>query len=332
MAFPWLSDSGGAASAQPPRVNPTAHPVAQQHANLSHFNTHAEIQEAMAERFLAQERERRAVAQAETAQQQRAAEIERLEALRGRGQDELPPGVETDWAGFVVQPERRKIFPQGHVSREVQLRSEGGYIVPREGAKELGLDAPKHSKKHFQNDQCFQTRDCGADALPHRSAAYQLGPGCAHNTSHWKTSYESANKGERAGLDHGFLNAKRGIPKTKKYKPAFEQASAQRTKLSEMPLSEMGNQYLRHHTASSLGAGSLAPRIDMSTAGGRGLKNTSANLLAGLGARIADKIKKPNPIKVPESQDRNDKQMLTQNWHHAMPGTTTRRRASGGLY
>jgi hypothetical protein len=335
MSFPWLSDAPASAKSSssasaPPRLDPSSRPAAQQHAHLSHFNAAAEIEDAMQARFLARARVEQQLQQ----QQQgvdREAELQRLEALRGRGLDELPPGVETDWAGFVVQPARRKVFPQGHVSRDVQLQSAGGYIVPKSDATESGLDAPGHSKKHFENDQRFETREVGgggaASALPHRSAAYQRGPGCAHDTAHWKTSYQSAVTGERAGLDHGFLNATRGVPKTKKYKPAFEQASAHRMKLSQMPLADMGNMAgVRHHTASSLGAGSMAPRIDMSTAGGRGLKNGSANLLSGLGARIANSIQKPERVHVPAPQDKNDKQMLTQNWHHAMPGTTTRRR------
>lgn len=337
MAFPWLADSSSSSAPSAPsgsqqkKVDPSSRPAAQQHAHLSHFNAAAEIEDAMQARFLA-----RARVEQQQHQVEREAELQRLEALRGRGQDELPPGVETDWAGFVVQPARRKVFPQGHVSRDVQLQSTGGYIVPKSGAAESGLDAPRHSKKHFENDQRFQTRDVGGgdvSALPHRSAAYQRGPGCAHDTAHWKTSYQSAVKGERAGLDHGFLNATRGVPKTKKYKPAFEQASANRMKLSQMPLSDMGNMAgVRHHTASSLGAGSMAPRIDMSTAGGRGLKNGSANLLSGLGARIANSIKKPQRVNVPPPQDKNDKHLITQNWHHAMPGTTTRRRAGGNIF
>lgn len=338
MAFPWLAEAPQQRAPKPRVRAPTLDskeqaslPMSQQEATLSHFNAAAEIEDAVAARFLQEEQARQQrKAQESLSQQEREAELMRLESLRNRDAAELPPGVETDWAGFVVQPERRKVFPQGHISRKVQLQSKNGYIVPQEDAKELGLDAPRHSKKHFEYDQRFQTLDQGADALPHRSAAYQLGPGCGHDTSHWKTSYQSSCKGEQAGLDHGFLQRDK-VPRTRKYKPAFEQASASRTKIHQMPLSEMGN-LSNHHTYSSLGAGNMQPRFDMSTAGGQGLRNRDSNLLAGLGAKIANSVAKPKTINIPKAQEPSDKQMLTQNWHHAIPGTTTRRLPSNRIF
>ena len=348
MAFPWLeNDSVGQ------KV-----PTQQQAARISQFNAAAKLEDATKKEFMENfqkerqyEQERQRFLQYKQQRDEAGAGAERSNAATHMGggdmSAQLPPGVQVDWAGFVVPADRRKVY-SNHASQKQTLRQKNGYLVPdaenissssssSTSSSSIHFTTSSHnSKKHFENDQSFQTWDNSGKANPHRTATYQQGPGTNHGTSHWQTSTQSLYNGEQAGDGRGFLPVDK-VGSRKKFKPAFEQASAQRLSIHQQPLRELGQQPGRttqhHHQHGSMTAGTMEPRVDMSHAGGTGMRSRqghmlSGNALLGLAASVAKVVPRPQAVLKP-TVHAYDKLQHAQNVPYGhMPGTTTIQRRS----
>jgi len=213
-----------------------------------------------------------------------------------------------------------------HASQRQALRQENGYIVPQATSSTTEAQHATRSKKHFENDQSFQTWDQGAANLPHRSATYQAGPGTSHDTSHWQTSTQALYKGQQVGDGRGFLPADK-VGRRKKFKPAFEEASSQRLNVHQQPLRELGgggNTTAFHHQHGSMSSSSMEPRVDYAHAGGAGMRSRTGNMLSSnLAASIAKSVQRPSAVLNPTVQ-RYDKLQHANGTAHVghMPGTT----------
>ena len=350
--FPWLKED--------PLVKDScgqAIPEQQRAARASQFNSAAAIEDAMKQKFmedfakeqqyeeekqrflqykLQREKEHHAAAAAAAATAEQGGS-----AQQQQQQQQLPSGAQVDWGGFIVPADRRKVY-HDHASQKQALRQENGYIVPSTINESLSGHggATRNTKKHFENDQSFQTRDSNAESLPHRSATYQRGPGTSHDTSHWQTSTQSLYKGEIAGDGRGFLPSDK-VGRRKKFKPAFEQASSQRKNIHQQPLRELGQnpnghystETNHHHQHGSMTT-SMQPRVDMSHAGGTGMRSREGQLLSGnaltsLAASVARVVPRPQAVLKPKSNGYDKLNDSLGTAHHGhMPGTTVRQQRS----
>jgi hypothetical protein len=337
MAFPWNdplpTDSVGQKL-----------PQQQQAARISSFNAAASIEDAVKRRFMEDFEKEQQYKEERRRFLQFKKEQEQAEQQANINQQQLPPGVEVDWAGFVVPVDRRKVY-NDHASQRQTLKQENGYIVPQEEnlstASASSSNSSIHfstssrsSKKHFKNDQSFQTWDKSGRENPHRSATYQQGPGTNHGTSHWQTSTQSLYKGEQVGDGRGFLPADK-VGCRKKFKPAFEQQSSQRLSIHQQPLRELGQQSVAQLMSSE--NESLGPRVDMAHAGGTGMRSRKGHMLSGaalsnLAASVAKSVPRPQAVLKPTVQQ-YDKLKHSMSVHHGhMPGTTVVQRKATGLW
>lgn len=98
-------------------------------------------------------------------------------------------GVETDWAGFSIEPNNKKTFGTktvtSHEMRDI-FRDE----------RETPISTDPH-KRHYANDIRFKSVN-GCDPLG-LGAVYQSSPGTSHGTEHWKTTKYSMENGECLG-------------------------------------------------------------------------------------------------------------------------------------
>jgi len=326
-------------------------PRQQQQARMSQFNAAASIESAIKKQMMDD------LAKEQEYQQQKASFLKYKQAKEQQAraaptnssstQQPLPSNVQVDWAGFVVPPNQRKTY-HNHSSQRQNTKQENGYIVPQAENVSSGSSASSssihfstsshNSKKHFENDQRFQTWDKSGQQNPHRSATYQQGPGTSHGTSHWQTSTQALYKGEQVGDGRGFLPADK-VGCRKKFKPAFEQASSQRMSIHQQPLRELGQQSIaqHHHQHGSMSSGAMEPRVDMSSAGGAGMRSRQGQMLSGaalsrLAGSVAKSVARPDAVLKP-TVNAFDKLGHSMNVHHDqlnhMPGTTVTQRRRG---
>jgi|TARA_B100000795_G_C22719360_1_gene406770 hypothetical protein len=327
MAFPWLKDD---------KFNETDSvgqklPRQQQAARISQFNAAASIEDAYKQKFMENYKKEQQYEQDRQRFLQHRNEPIDSQQQEGQPQQQqqqqLPPGVEVDWAGFIVPGGRRQQY-DNHVSQRQALKQENGYIVPQSVTVNdtNQMQHATRSKKHFENDQSFQTWDKGAASLPHRSATYQAGPGTKHDTSHWQTSTQALYKGQQVGEGRGFLPHDK-VGSRKKFKPAFEQASSQRLSIHQQPLQELGGNTTQHHQhqQGSMASSSMEPReqrVDYAHAGGTGMRSMKGSLLSGgLAASVARVVKKPSSVQTPSMQGYDKLKMANGTLHTGhMPG------------
>ena len=259
----------------PPKNNTMAYrqPQTQQLASMSRFDAAAQYKAQVEEEYA----RLNAIYEAKRAREATGQDSRQQQDVR------LHPDAKMDWGGHVI-PANSKKHDTSHVSHNVHVSAENGWLMPSERAE---MERKANRKKRFERDINFMGAEAEAEGLPLHTATYQQAPGIfSHDTAHWQTNYEAQQAGEQVGYGRKAKNGS-GV---RRVKPFYEKSLKGRRPGVEHDFGPLESSSTNYHTSGNAGnIISHDPEPVMSFAGGKGYRG-SHNMLKNLGDSIAQKF------------------------------------------